>query len=59
MCGGFLFTANKNRQRRGKEEKAALSVYENSQTFAAVEEVVGSLSAAVAIASHWQGTVFL
>ena len=27
---------NKNRQRRGKEEKAALAVYENSQTFAAV-----------------------
>ena len=27
---------NKNSQRRGKEEKAALPVYENSQTFAAV-----------------------
>ena len=27
---------NKNSQRRGKEEKAALAVYENSQTFAAV-----------------------
>jgi len=33
---GFFASANKNRQRRGKEEKAALPVYENSQTFAAV-----------------------
>ena len=27
---GFFASANKNRQRRGKEEKAALPVYENS-----------------------------
>jgi len=33
-------TENKNRQRRGKEEKAALTVYENSQTFAAVRRLL-------------------